>query len=121
MRLRKLAFVALLLAGLVLAISGRAEAQVNTVNLSGTVLDPQGLAVKDAKITLKNNATGAERRGTSGDNGRYEIVGVPPGVYTLTVEAAGFASVKNSALTLVLGTLPEYNPQLQLKTTTETI
>ena len=61
MRLGKFAFVVLLLVGLFLPASSRMEAQVNTVNLSGTVLDPQQLAVKDAKITLRNTANGAER------------------------------------------------------------
>ncbi len=121
MRLRKLAIVALLFAGFVLVLSSQARAQVNTVNLSGTVLDPQGLAVKGASITLRNNANGAERGGVSGDNGRYEIVGVPPGIYTMTVEANGLATLQNSALRLELGTSPEYNPQLQLKTSTESI
>ena len=121
MRLRKLALVALLFAGFMLALTERTYAQVNTVNLSGTVLDPQGLAVKGATITLKNNANGAGRTGASGDNGRFEIIGVPPGIYTMTVEAAGFATLKNSALRLVFGTSPEYNPQLQLKTSSESI
>ena len=62
MRLHKLAFVTLLFAGLILAAPVRTQAQVNTVNLAGTVLDPQGLAVKGATITLKNNANGAEKK-----------------------------------------------------------
>jgi hypothetical protein len=121
MRLRKLAFVALIFAASFVAPANRTYAQVNTVNLSGTVLDPQGLAVKGATITVKNNANGAERAGTSSENGGYKIIGVPPGVYTMTVEAPGFATLKNSALRLVFGTSPEYNPQLQLKTSSESI
>jgi len=120
-RLGKLAFVALLLAGLFFSHAGQTDAQVNTVNLSGTVLDPQGLAVKDAKITLKHSKNGSEREGVSDVNGHYEIIGIPPGEYSLTVEAKGFATLKNEALKLALGTTPEYNPQLQLKTTNETI
>jgi len=104
-----------------LAAPHAARAQVNTVNLSGTVLDPQNLAVRGAKITLRNLATGAPREATSDSNGRYEMVGVPPGNYSLTVVAQGFATLANPSITLVLGTSPEYNPQLQLKTTTETV
>ena len=36
---------------LVLCCASFAAAQVNTATLSGTVLDPQGLAVKNAKVT----------------------------------------------------------------------
>ncbi len=73
MRLSKFAFVVLMLVGLLLPASSRLQAQVNTVNLSGTVLDPQQLIVKDAKITLRNTANGAEREAISDSNGRYEI------------------------------------------------
>ena len=121
MRLGKFAFVVLLLVGLFLPASTRVEAQVNTVNLSGTVLDPQQLAVKDAKITLTNTANGAERGATSDSNGRYEIIGIPPGTYSLTVEAPGLAVLKDESLKLALGTTPEYNPHLQLRTTNEII
>ena len=121
MRLGKFAFVVLLFVGLFLPASSRVEAQVNTVNLSGTVFDPQQLAVKDAKITLRNAANGAEREATSDSNGRYEIIGIPPGTYSLTVQAPGFAAMKDESLKLALGTTPEYNPHLQLKTTNETI
>jgi hypothetical protein len=121
MHLGKLARVTLLLTGLFLSMSSLIDAQVNTVNLSGSVFDPQHLAVKDAKITLRNTANGAERAATSDSNGRYEIIGIPPGTYSLTVEAQGFAVLKDESLTLALGTTPEYNPQLQLRTTSETI
>ena len=121
MRLRNFLFFALLGMVLGLLLAGQAGAQTNTVNLSGTVLDPQGLAVKGAKVSLKNLANGAERTATSDSNGRYEIVGLPPGGYAVTVEAQGFATLKNPALTLTIGTSPTYDPQLQLKTTTETV
>jgi hypothetical protein len=49
MNLRKLPILASLLCSVVFSVATRSSAQVNTVNLSGTVLDPQNLAVKDAK------------------------------------------------------------------------
>jgi hypothetical protein len=121
MRLRNLVVFALLIAGLALMMPGQVGAQINTINLSGTVLDPQNLSVKDAKIAVVNLATGAERTTVSDSNGRYEIVGLPPGSYSVTVEAKGFAALRNPSLTLTIGTSPIYDPQLQLKTTSETI
>ncbi|HTV58364.1 MAG TPA: TonB-dependent receptor [Candidatus Baltobacteraceae bacterium] len=121
MRLRNsVCFLVLtVLAGL--AGSTRVLAQINTVNLSGVISDPQGLAVKGAQLTLKNLATGAERATTSDSSGRYEIFGLPPGGYSLRVEAAGFAVLTNASLTLVLGTNAEYNAQLELKSTATSI
>lgn len=106
---------------LLLVMAVPATAQVNTVNVSGTVLDPQGLAVKNGHITLKNLATGAERTATSDVDGRYEIIGVPPGTYSMTVEAEGFAPFTNSAMTLALGAAAEYSPQLQLRAAAQTV
>ncbi len=121
MRLRNLVPYVLLVAGLVLAMSIGTRAQIDTVNVSGTVLDPQTLAVKGAKLTFRNLATGAERAASTNANGRYELVGLPPGNYAVTVEAQGFARLENPSLTLTLGVAAEYNPQLQLRTTTETV
>ena len=121
MRLRIVFLFAPLVVLLALEVPSQLGAQTNTVNLSGTVLDPQGLAVKSAKIIVKNLANGAERTATSDSNGRYEIVGLPPGNYSMTVEAQGFAALNNPSLTLAIGTSPVYDPQLQLKTTSETI
>lgn len=121
MRVRNLVFVpgVLFVAGFFAA--SRVQAQINTVNVFGTVSDPQGLAVKGAKIDLKSNLNGYERAATTSDSGRYVIIGVPPGTYTLRVEAEGFATLTNPSLTLILGTNAEYSPRLQLKTSTESI
>ena len=121
MGVRKLVVLASLLCAAVLAVPPRSSAQVNTVNLSGTVLDPQNLAVKDAKLTLQNSAKGVTRTAMSDANGRYELVGLSPGTYTLTVEAAGFAILTDTSFTLTLGQVAEYSPQLQLKTSAESV
>ncbi|MGH9758113.1 MAG: carboxypeptidase-like regulatory domain-containing protein, partial [Candidatus Acidiferrales bacterium] len=117
MRVRNIVLFALALVLLLAALSSRVTAQVNTVNISGTVLDPQNLAVGNAHITVQNLATGAQRTATSDAGGRYDIVGLPPGKYSFTVEASGFAVLSNPSLTLTLGIITEYNPQLQVKTT----
>jgi hypothetical protein len=110
-----------LLVVLILVVPGASVAQVNTVNLSGTVMDPQGLAVKGAKLTIVNPGTGLQRTVTSDADGHYEIVGLSPDSYTLTVEASGFATLTNTSFNLALGTTPEYNPQLQLQSQGATV
>jgi Carboxypeptidase regulatory-like domain/TonB dependent receptor len=120
MRNRCLGFCALLLCALGV-LASQAAAQVNTVNLSGTVVDPQGLAVAGATLTLSNSATGALRSTTSDSSGRYELLGNPPGTYTLTVEAQGFAILKTDALTLTIGEAAAYNPQLQVQSAAQSV
>src|SRR6202142_3821264 len=121
MSLRKLMAWMMLLCAIFLTVPTRSSAQVNTVNLSGSVLDPQNLAVKDAKLTLQNPAKGIARTTASDANGRYEFVGLPPGTYTLTVEAAGFAILTDTSFTLTLGQVAEFNPRLELKTTAASV
>lgn len=121
MRVRILVYFMLMACAALMATTSPSKAQVNTVNVSGTVTDPQGLAVKGAHLTLKNLATGAERTAVSGEDGRYEIIGVPPGKYSMTVTAEGFATLTNSSMTLALGASAEYSPQLQLRSSAQTV
>jgi hypothetical protein len=91
MNVRRVRFVLVVLAGiLVMAAPSAMLAQINTVNLSGTVTDPQGLAVSGAKVTVTSSATGAERTATTNSSGRYELIGLPPGNYSVTIDAGGF-------------------------------
>src|SRR5215469_1401011 len=121
MRLRNCVCCAFLVCIFAFTVATGVGAQVNTVNLSGTVLDPQGLAVKGATLTIASLATGARRSATTDGSGRYDIVGLPPGNYSLTIEAQGFATLKNSSITLTLGANAEYSPTLQVKSATEIV
>src|SRR5262245_52801559 len=87
-----------------LALPERTPGQVNTATLSGTVVDPQGLGVKGAKLTLTSKASGAERSIVADDEGRYTFVGIVPGVYKLAVDGGGgFAAFEAPSLTLTVG------------------
>jgi hypothetical protein len=98
-----------------------ALSQVNSVNLSGNVLDPQNLAVVGAKITVKNLATGALQSADSNDSGHYEILGLAPGHYSLTVEAKGLATSVNPDLLLTLGVAAQYDVHLTLAVGQQTV
>jgi hypothetical protein len=105
---------ALFCVGISLA-AGTAFPQINTATLSGAVTDPQGLAVRDAKITVTNTVTGAERTSVADENGHYTVVGIVPGTYKLRVEGeANFAPFENPALLLKVGTESIVNVALSL-------
>lgn len=83
----------LLLALLSLApFAGRVAAQSpNTGALLVEVTDPSGAAVRDAIVTVLNQATGATREGTSGADGRAAMAALPlTGTYRITVSKPGF-------------------------------
>ncbi len=118
---RERIWVCLFALGLGLAFSLTASAQVNTADLGGQVLDPQGLAVAGAKVTVKNLATGATRTAASNDSGRYSIVGLPPGRYELTLEAQGLAKLVNPEIVLTIGQSAEFDAHMKLQAGAETV
>lgn len=59
-------------------------------SIQGTVMDPQGNAVGSAKITITNQDTGVVHSTVASAEGFYRVSELPPGKYTVTIEAAGF-------------------------------
>ncbi len=120
--MREAKWVCVLLLALVLVgTTAILRAQVNTADLSGQVLDPQGLAVAGAKITVTSLATGAVRTAASDGSGHYSILGLPPGRYQLTVEAKGFARLVNSEIVLTIGQSAGFDAHLKLQTGEQSI
>jgi hypothetical protein len=64
--------------------------QATTGNLIGTVVDPSGAVVAGAAVTATNVETGATRSGETNGTGSFDIEALPPGKYTVAVEAKGF-------------------------------
>ncbi len=121
-RLSLCAFVVLCVAVATLLGVGSAVAQVNTATLSGTVTDPQGLAVRSAKVTVTLLATGAARTINVDDAGRYTIVGLVPGLYKLRVETGtNFAPYEKPSLQLTVGEQAIADVRLVLGTQTQTV
>jgi hypothetical protein len=67
-----------------------AFAQSDLGSISGFVKDPSGAVVPKAQVTVKNEATGTERRTNTNESGFYTVTNIPAGLYTVTSEAAGF-------------------------------
>ena len=101
---------------LALGCATMAPAQVNTATLSGRVSDPQGLPVKGAKVTMTNASTGAQRTAVTDDGGRYNLVGLPPGQYKMTVDGGpNLAVYENPSIVLTVGESATFDPRLDLK------
>ena len=78
---------------LLLFYSSEAGAQTETGQITGVVTDPQGATVANAKIQVRNVATGAVRDLESDENGFYVVSNLLPAVYEISVEATGFAKL----------------------------
>jgi hypothetical protein len=76
--------------GLLLSLTmSVAFAQSDLGRISGFIKDPSGATIPNTKVTVRNQS-GVERQTTTNDSGYYNITNVPPGVYTMLAEAAGF-------------------------------
>jgi hypothetical protein len=80
-----------------------------TTSLTGTVNDPTGAVIPNAKVELVNQETGVQRTATSDNTGTYSFLQVIPGTYRVTATAAGFRTAVVSDVRLLVntpGTLP---------------
>src|SRR5512142_2531384 len=68
-----------------------AQAQVGGGDVSGVITDPQGATVAGARITAVARDRGISRSAITGGAGEYRVLLLPPGEYTVRVEASGFA------------------------------
>src|SRR5580700_8809354 len=99
----RLMMAAALLASLAAGACVPAWSQAST-SVRGTVTDPGGSAIVAASVVLANSESKTERSATTGDQGEYQFLFVPPGTYTLTVRATGFRSYEQKGLALLVNT-----------------
>ncbi|MBB6144425.1 iron complex outermembrane receptor protein [Silvibacterium bohemicum] len=82
---------------------GSLQAIAQSVQLSGTVRDPDQSLVADAIVTLTNVQTASTLRTTSDQSGHYTFESVTPGAYRLQAEKTGFANVVIPSLNIANG------------------
>ncbi len=83
-------FTRTLLFLLALASASRLLAQDATGKITGTVTDPTGGAVPNARVTVTNVATNVSKGTTTDSNGVYQVLQLPIGSYKITATAPGF-------------------------------
>jgi Carboxypeptidase regulatory-like domain len=116
MSMRHIFLVSLALA----ALSSSAFAQ-STATLQGIVTDQSGAVVSGAKVTVRNQATGAERIVQTDSDGNYQAAALPPGVYRVEAQGQGFSSQTVSDLTLEVSRIVVQNFQLKIGDMTQRV
>src|SRR6478736_3205774 len=114
----------LLLAGW-LALPGllavRANAQVAGGTISGAVTTGSQLAMPNARVTLKEVATGVSRAVTTGARGLYTTPNLEPGTYEMTVEASGFSTQVRTGIAVAVGAKLVVNVAMQMGESSQVI
>jgi len=104
-----------------LCLSLAVYAQETTAGVQGTVKDQQGAVVANATVTVSGSALIGKRTVTTDSAGNYHIEQLPPGVYTINVNAAGFAPTTQTDLRLDTGALPNINVTLKIGQAEQTV
>jgi carboxypeptidase family protein len=73
--------------------SVQSQTTISTGSIQGTITDPSGAVVPNAKISITNKATAQVVSTTSTSSGTYTSGALVPGDYTIRVEASGFKSL----------------------------
>src|SRR5690348_18437204 len=71
------------------SIASLSFGQQLTGTLNGTTMDSTGAVVPNAKVTLKNEASGDTRTTVSNSTGYFTITAIQPGTYTISVTSTG--------------------------------
>ena len=90
----------------ILALGSLGFSQASSTSLQGEITDPSGSAVPGATVVLANAESKVERTVVTGPQGEYRILALPPGTYTLSVTAKGFAEHQQTGLQLLVNTPP---------------
>jgi len=89
---------------LMLTNPANVSAQGETTSaIVGQVKDASGADVPGATVTITNRETGLKRIATTDESGRFNFPQLKPGAYAVKVEAGGFETQENGAVTAALG------------------
>ena len=98
-----------------------AHAQVYSGSITGVVTDPSGAVVPNATVTLTDEQKGFSYPAKTDNDGRYVLRNLPPGVYRLSIAAAGMRPYSQTGITLNVGQNAEANVQFELQGTAESV
>src|SRR3989442_3842491 len=92
----------LVIAFVQLTFSSIVRAQdLDTVTIAGRITDQNGAVIPGAIVLAELIKTGVPRTMNADDRGRYRMMQLEPGVYSLRVSATGFDAQEKTDLTLV--------------------
>jgi hypothetical protein len=109
------------LLALLLSAAGHTFAQNIKAALNGRVLDSQNNAVANAAITVIDPERGQSRSFVSDAQGVFHLAGLEPGVYRVTVKAAGFAIHESKKIELRVGDALNFDIRLRVSQVNEVV
>jgi hypothetical protein len=107
--------------GLIAISATMALGQGTSASLTGQVTDATGAAIPNATVTVKNADTNLTQTERSNASGIYLATPLPPGRYSLTVEASGFTRYVQTGITLSVDVASTQNVELKPGSAQQTV
>jgi len=104
-----------------LIFAGRADAQGTNATLSGSIVDPVGAAIPNARVTVRNTGTNFTRFANTNGTGVFLVSDLPPGTYIVTAERQGFQTEVQDHVTLTVAQSATLNFNLTVGSQQQTV
>lgn len=104
----------------VLALCGGLHAQ-GLGSIVGTVVDPSGGVLPTAKVKIVDEGTSLARETTTNLQGYYVLPSLRPAVYSLSVEAPGFANYQQRGIVLQADQTATLNVSMTIRSAQQTV
>ncbi len=113
-KVRHLLRVTLMALALLMALVASSLAQKTTGAIDGTVTDSSGAAIPSANILVVSESTGEGREISGGSDGKFHVLEVEPGYYTVTIEVSGFKRERFDHFVVLIAQVSPLNAKLQV-------
>jgi hypothetical protein len=107
--------------GALYAMTAVLAAQDFRGRINGTVTDNTGAVLPGVTVTATSPALIQPQVQVTGAEGDYRFLALPPGVYELTFDLAGFQSIKRDGIRVVINQTLAVDQQLQVAALQETV
>jgi hypothetical protein len=118
---RKMSVVAFTLFILIFLCTKYGSPQTTNGLITGVVTDSSGAVVPGAEVGVTNPGTGLVRTASSGNDGSYQILQLPPGTYNASVKKQGFATVDRPNIQLEVNQSVNLNFKLTVSSAAQTV
>src|SRR5262249_37558994 len=90
-------------------------------SIIGTVTDPSGAAVPNAKIMVTSQTKNTSIEATTNDSGNYSVTHLIPDVYSIRMEGTGFKTLQFKDISVSADTAANVDGKLQVGSTSEQV
>ncbi len=106
---------------LALTLPAAAQTQITTSVIQGVVVDTSGAVLPGVDVEVRNVDTNFTRTVVTDKDGRFIVLQLPTGRYTLTFKLAGFATLVQEDVLVTVGEAARLAPVMKVSGVAETV